>query len=298
MTLPVNADMSVGALEETLTVSGASPIVDVQNVRTQNVLTNEVLESIPTAKNFQSFGALTLGASLGTGAGGAGDVGGVKAETYSPLQIHNSGGGLTMVDGMRINTATNFSDIHRYEFNPMQVQEIVLEVSGASAEMLTGGISVNMVPKSGGNTFRGSFNGEYTNDHLQGDNLNDDLIARGLQKTNSTQKVYDVGVGAGGPILQDKLWFYGAARAQRAVENLSGNFFNSTPNSLFYNPDRNRPGFHDNWVRDSGGRLTWQATPKQRLTVAANFQDFCLCYIFLTNSSPEATYNTGCSPAT
>jgi hypothetical protein len=190
-----------------------------------------VLEAIPTAKNFQSFGSLTLGASLGTGAGRR-DVGRVKGETYSPLQIHNSGGGLTMVDGMRINTATNFSDIHRYEFNPMQVQEIVLEVSGASAEMLTGGISVNMVPKSGGNEFRGSFNGDFTNNHLQGNNLNDDLIARGLQKTNSTRKVYDVGTGLGGP-RQGQLWFYGA-RPWQAVENLSGNFFNAAPSSLFH----------------------------------------------------------------
>jgi hypothetical protein len=296
VTLPVNAEMSVGALEETLTVSGASPVVDVQNVRTQNVLTNEVLDTIPIARNFQSYGALTLGATLGTGAGGAGDVGGVKGSTYSPLQIHNSGGGLTMVDGMRINTATNFSDIHRYEFNPLQVQEIVLEVSGASAEMLTGGISVNMVPKSGGNTFRGSFNGDYTGSGLQGSNLNDDLIARGLQKTNSTEKVYDVGSGLGGPIQLDKLWFFTAVRAQRAKENLSGNFFNSTPNSLFYNPDRSRPGFRDNWVRDGGARLTWQLTPKQRLTASANVQDFCQCYIFLTNSSPEATYNYRMNP--
>ena len=91
--------------------------------------------------------------------------------------------------------------------------------------------------------------------------------------------------------MNDKLWFFTAARAQRAVENLSGNFFNATPNSLFYTPDTSRPGFHDNWVRDIGARLTLQATPKQRLTVSANLQDFCLCYIFLTNSSPEATYN-------
>jgi hypothetical protein len=296
VTLPFNAELPVGGLEEALTVSGASPVVDIQNVRTQNVLTNDVLDAIPTAKNFQSFGALTLGATLGTGAGGAGDVGGVKGETYSPLQIHNSGGGLTMVDGMRINTATNFSDIHRYEFNPMQVQEIVLEVSGASAEMLTGGISVNMVPKSGGNVFRGSFDGDYTDQHFQGSNLNDELIARGLRKTNETQKVYDVGGGFGGPIFMDKLWFFTAARAQRAVENLSGNFFNATPNSLFYTPDTNRPGFHDNWVRDGGARLTWQATPKQRVTASANVQDFCLCYIFLTNSSPEATYNYRMNP--
>jgi hypothetical protein len=296
VTLPVNAEMSVGALEETLNVSGASPVVDVQNVRTQNVLTNQMLDAIPIAKNFQSYGALTLGATLGTGAGGAGDVGGVKGSTYSPLQIHNSGGGLTMVDGMRINTATNFSDIHRYEFNPLQVQEIVLEVSGASAEVLTGGITVNMVPKSGGNTFRGSFNGEYTGSSLQGSNLNDDLIARGLQKTNSTEKVYDVGSGFGGPIQLDKLWFVTAVRAQRAKENLSGNFFNLTPNSLFYDPDRSRPGFRDNWVRDGGARLTWQATPKQRLTASANVQDFCQCYIFLTNSSPEATYNYRMNP--
>src|SRR5229473_2124809 len=72
VTLPVNADLRVASLAETITVSGASPVVDVQNVRTQNVLTREVLDTVPTPKNFQSFGALTLGASLGTGAGGAG----------------------------------------------------------------------------------------------------------------------------------------------------------------------------------------------------------------------------------
>src|SRR5262249_5425795 len=85
-------------------------------------------------------------------------------------------------------------------------------------------------------------------------------------------------------------------RAQRAKENLSGNFFNATPDSLFYTPDRTRPGFRDNWVRDGGARLTWQATSKQRLTASANVQDFCQCYIFLTNSSPEATYDYRMKP--
>ena len=73
--------MRVGGVEETITVTGASPVVDIQNVRTQSVLTREVLDSVPTAKNYQAFAALTLGAVGSTaGATGGGDVGGSKGE--------------------------------------------------------------------------------------------------------------------------------------------------------------------------------------------------------------------------
>ena len=289
-TATVNAELRLGSVEETITVTGASPVVDIQNVRTQNVLTREVLDTVPTAKNFQGFAALTLGA--GRTALGAGDVGGNKGETFTAISIHGGPGGLTLVDGMRTNTGFQSAETHFYQFNPLLVQEVVLETSGVSAESAIGGLNVNMVPKDGGNTFRGSFSGEYTGDNMQGSNLTDSLRERGLTRTNAIQKVYDVGFGVGGPIVVDRLWFFGGYRAQTAVEEKAGVYFNKVQNSLFYEPDLDRPAYRDNYTKDYGARLTWQATSRQKVTFAANFQDFCFCYYDSnTNKAPEATYD-------
>ena len=95
VTLPVNADLKVGSLEETITVSGATPVVDIQNVRAQNLLARDVLNAIPGAKDPGSLAALTLGAS-GTGVGGGGDIGGIKGESvFGFYTIHGGDNGLT-----------------------------------------------------------------------------------------------------------------------------------------------------------------------------------------------------------
>jgi hypothetical protein len=292
VTLPVNAELKVGSLEETITVSGASPVVDVQNVRTQNVLTREVLDVVPTAKNFQAFAALTLGA--GRTALGDGDVGGNKGDTFTALSIHGGPGGLTLIDGMRTNSGFQSAETHFYQFNPLAVQEVTLETSGVSAESGVGGLNVNMVPKDGGNLFAGAFSGDFSNGSMQGSNLTDTLKARGLTRTNSIRRIYDVGVGFGGPIRRDRLWFFTAHRAQAAVEEKAGIYFNKTQNTLFYTPDPDRPAYRDNYTKDSSIRLNWQATSKQKITAGLGLQDFCFCYYdsgASSNKAPEATYD-------
>jgi hypothetical protein len=295
-TATVDAELSVGSVEETITVSGASPVVDVQNARTQNVLTREVLDAVPTAKNFQAFAGLTLGAQGSNNSStGGGDNGGSRGEQPTGLTIHGAGVGVTTVDGMVINTMHTVAGTHRYVFNQLQVQEIVLETSGASAPSQSGGLNVNMVPKDGGNTFSGSFTGEYANRSMQGDNLSDELRAQGLTSTNAIRKIYDVGAGLGGPIIQDKLWFFTAHRAQRGVETLAGRYFNGLQGTLFYEPDLDRPAFTDSYVRDSGARIAWQATAKQKIAIGVNLQDYCRCYSMLTGTGgipvPESTYH-------
>ena len=295
-TATVNTEMKVGGVEETITVSGASPVVDTQNVRTQSVLTRELLDVVPTSKNYQSFAGLTLGAVGSTaGATGGGDSGGSKGEQMTGLTIHGAGAGLTTVDGMRINTATNFWDNHRYFFNQLSVQEVVMETGGAGAESMSGGLNVNMVPKDGGNVVKGSFLAEYANGDLQGSNLTDRLRARGLTRTNQIRKVYDVGGGVGGPLKRDRLWFFTAHRAWGSQEELAGVYFNKLQGTLFYEPDLDRPGYYNNYVRDSNLRLTWQATPKQKLALSAALQDYCRCYSMLGGIGgtpvPESTYD-------
>ena len=117
VTMPVNGELRVGSLEETLTVTGASPVVDVQNVRTQSVLTRQVLDSIPIARNNQSLAQLTVGVYQTSGP--QNDVGGVKGENYAGLATHGGADGMTFMDGMRTTTATNFVTNSRVSVQPV-----------------------------------------------------------------------------------------------------------------------------------------------------------------------------------
>ena len=300
-TATVNADMRVGGVEETITVSGASPVVDITNTRQQSVLTREVLDTLPTSKSVQALAAVTLGA-LTTGALGGGEAGGSKGEpVFGFAQIHGSQNGIRTLDGMKLSSAYNVSLAARNQFNQMMVQEIVMETSAAGAESESSGLNANMVPKDGGNQFHGSFNVEGTNNSLQSDNLNDELIARGLTRASAVRKIYDVGFGVGGPIKQDKVWFYGAARGWGSVEELAGVYFNanqavlspgkfSAANPPIYVADQTRPAIYDRYTKDAALRLTWQATSKQKIALNGNVQNYCWCYsYFITN--PEAAWD-------
>lgn len=299
-TATVNTELRVGGVEETITVTGASPVVDVTNVRQQNVLTREVLDTLPTSKSVQALAAVTLGA-LTTGALGGGEAGGSKGEpVFGFAQIHGSQNGIRTLDGMKLSSAYNVSLAARNQFNQMMVQEIVLETSAASAETESSGLNSNMVPKDGGNVFRGTFNVEGTNGDLQSSNLTAKLRDRGLNRASAIQKVYDVGGGFGGPIKQDRLWFYGAVRGWGTVEELAGVFFNANQSALIpgnfsaANPPifraSTRPAIYDRYTKDAALRLTLQATPKQKIALNGNVQDYCWCYsYFITN--PEAAWD-------
>src|SRR2546427_10025746 len=204
-TAAVSVDLSVGSVDETITVSGASPVVDTQNVRSQSVLSRELLDTLPTAKTFSAFASLTPGVSGGAGR----DVGGNKGEGFAHIGIHGNAYGFLTFDGLKINSLSAGSN-HRTYINQLFVQEVVLETGGVSADSQSGGLNVNVVPKDGGNAFRGTFSGEYTNKDLQSDNLTDELRARGLTRSTRSSYIYDTGAGYGGPINRDKIWFYTA----------------------------------------------------------------------------------------
>src|ERR1700730_6258155 len=293
-TATVNADMKVGSLQETITVSSASPVVDIQNVNTQNVLGREILDALPSGKAVPALAALTVGLSP-TGTGGAGqDVGGNKGEQYAGLAMHggDANDGRFLYDGMRYNmTVTNGGGPSKHYFvDQNDVQEIVLLTSGIGADTDTSGVQVNVVPKSGGNTFRGNFLITGVNDKFQSGNLTPELQARGLNTTASVKQIYDVGGGFGGPVKKDKLWFYTAHRWWGSQENAPGNFYSKTQGTPFYTPDLSRPGYTGYYAQDHTVRLTWQAPGKHRFTVSDSPQHNCNCHLFVDNGlrAPEA----------
>ena len=293
-TATVNADMKVGSLEETITVTSATPVVDIQNVRTQTLLSREVLDALPTGKAVPALAALTVGMSS-LGVGGAGqDVGGNKGEQLSGLSIHGTDqtDNRFLYDGMRyqqmVGTSAGYS--RHFFVDQNDVQEIVVETSGMAAEADSGGVIVNIVPKGGGNVFSGNFALSGVNDKFQSRNLTDALRARGLTSTASVKRLYDAGGGFGGPIKRDKLWFYTSHRWWGSQENAPGSFYNKTQGTPFFTPDPSRRGYTDYFAQDHTLRLTWQASSKHKFTFADSPQHNCNCHLFVDNGlrSPEA----------
>ena len=249
-TATVNADLSVGAVEETIVVTGQSPTVDVQNVRTQTVVSRQVLDTLPTAKDRAGYAIFTPGAD---GGAAARSVGGVKGEGFYALTFHGAGGGHTTQDGMMVESPIGGGTGPGYFTSQALVQEVVLYSVG-SAETESGGINVNVVTKDGGNKFNGTTSVAYANTSLQTDNLTDELRTRGITTPNKLNEVYDFGGAFGGPIKQDRAWFFGAARKWGAEEQVAGLYFNKLPaGSLFYEPDLSRPAVAPNkYLRHNG----------------------------------------------
>ena len=149
-TAAVNADLQVGAVEETITVTGESPIVDTSNVRTQQVFSRDVLDELPVSRTALGFGTLMPGASVPAIRQ---DVGGSLGDTQVSIGIHGSRGGdmIVNIDGMRAHRGGQGGGFSSQAINQASVQEITFQTSGMSAESETGGVQMNVVPREGGN---------------------------------------------------------------------------------------------------------------------------------------------------
>jgi hypothetical protein len=269
-TATVNADMRVGALAETVTVTGEAPTVDVQNVVQQKVMTRDIINSVPAGtKSAMVLGVLIPGVTTISQ-----DVGGTIYGSAA-IAIHNSRPQEMQLlhDGMAYNNGVgrggSFTAIAT---NDATVQEISLETGGLSAESEVSGIRSNVIPKEGGNTLRGSFFGTFTNDKMQSGNLTDDLKARGLASVDTVNRIYDVDPALGGPIKKDVLWFFGSVRVWKTDQNIAGQFYNLNPQgSHVYTPDLSRPAYEGDRDGNQSLRLTWRATPKNK--ISAQFQN-------------------------
>ena len=163
-TATINADLSVGAIEETITVSAESPVVDTQSITTRTVMTREVLDALPTGHNIQAVGIMIPGTSLSLGGGGAlsRDVGGSGSLQQSPLQYRGSSDTVQTIEGLRLNNLCANGAYSGVYWNDGSFQEISYVTGADSAEMGQGGMRVNMVPKDGGNAFHGFAFGNYS----------------------------------------------------------------------------------------------------------------------------------------
>src|SRR4051812_47912502 len=207
-TMTINADLKVGSLEETLTVTGDSPTVDVQTAVHTQVLNREAIDSIPTGRTIQGMGQLIVGVSLNLP-----DTGGARAmqQTYMSTHGMTTANNTIMIDGMIVNGLQSDGAVQSY-FNDAMNQEVSYQTSGIGAETSSGGVRLNMIPREGGNRFNGDFKGAYRPSAWQTTNLTDELRAQNLKTGNGIDRIIDATASQGGPIKSDKLWFFVSGR--------------------------------------------------------------------------------------
>ena len=294
-TASVNGQLRVGAIEETITVTGETPIVDVQGSRVQKTIDSSTIAAIPNARQYFSFTALVPGISIQ-----GSDVGGSLGPTFSVFQAHGGrrNEGRLQVDG----TEVAFLGVSFYVADTGAAQEIAVTVTGAMGEAVTGGPVMNVVSRSGGNIFSGSLFANFANNSMQADNMTQALRDAGLRAPNPLQKIWDASVWSGGAIQKDRLWFFANARHQgnrKLVAGMWQNLNAGDPTKWTYEPDLGRQATEDGTWKNVGLRLTWQATPRNKIVAWWDEQDVCrLC---LTGSgtvtnSPEAASTSGAYP--
>jgi hypothetical protein len=268
-TATVNADLRVGALEETITVTGEAPVVDIQNVTQQVTMGKDVLDTIPAGRSQHAFAALIPGMT------GPVDYAGTSTLGLNTLSVHGSRANdqRVMIDGMSISATSGDGQLSNFIPDMTSTQEVAVSYSAGSAEQAFGGVQMNLIPREGGNTIKGSLFATGVTERWQSNNYSQKLKDAGLRAPNALKQVYDVNPGAGGPIVKDKLWFYSAARWQSNQSYLAGLWENKNagnPARWDYDPDLDRRAFQPLIQKAVNTRLTWQMTPRNKL---AGFYD-------------------------
>lgn len=243
----VNVKMEVGGVEETITVSGDSPLVDVQSTQKSAQLPRQVLDAVPTGRTYAAQGALVPGVKVSES-----NVGGARSGSQQRLTVHgsNSADATIEVDGISMNSWGDVQPNH----NEAMYQEVTVQTAGLGAEVATGGVRVNLIPKDGGNRVSGSTFVGWAGSATQASNLTDEL-RRYIASGDGVQLLWDFSTGIGGPIRQDKIWYFGS---MRSVGNR-----NKVANSFM--PDGS-PGIFDQTVLNVTARGTWQLNPKNRIS--------------------------------
>ena len=262
ITIPV--ELTVGGLTETVTVTTETPVVDVQNVRRETVLRGEFIESLPATRNYSALLGMIPAINVGIA---------ISAETTPTMQLFNARGGegnegRITINGLTAAAPFNGGGVSSVLYNTTDVTEIQIQISGGLGEVETGGPTMNIIPRSGGNRYSGTGFFSAAGEWSRSENINDELRTLGITRGATIKGQYDGNISYGGPIKRDRLWFYGTVRKYHSgrLEETSiggnlnaGNRNNSDPNSWLFLLDPAVEEVRNVQARDVySGRLTGQ----------------------------------------
>jgi len=284
----VNADLKVGGLAETITVSGETPIVDTQSIRRQTTISNELMTSIPTARSWAATALLIPG--IVTTGGGPTDI-----QVTPQMTVFGGAGGRNnegrmQVDGLNAGAGLGGSGVSTYVADISNAQEVVTTTSGGLGEVEVGGPSLSIIPRSGGNTIRGAAYLSGVSGGMVGSNYSDALRVAGLTRPGQLLRQWDYTFGIGGPIVKDRLWYYVTARDEgqyRSIPNIYPNLNAGDPTKRLYAPDQTREVRGAESWRLYVVRLTYQASARNKFNLHWDEQHPC-------NGSTFTTSGDGC----
>ena len=265
-TQEVNGQLAVGGVEETITVTGESPIVDTVSSSRTETFTREIFDALPSTRNTETLGYLAQGVRIRNP--DVGGLGGHNKIHSRGLTVHHT---TAQLDGMQTDNADCDFCGGGKNLNPGYAAEFAMTTSSNNAETQTGGFRINLIPREGGNTQSGNAYIGFAGIHLQADNIDQNLISRGFGSGDKIVYNEEINPSWGGPILRDRLWFFSSVRFTKRYTAVANTEWPDSELMREFLPDLiGEQGISEGWGRSLGLRLTGQVT--ERMKVSAFFQ--------------------------
>ncbi len=269
----IDTDMKVGGVAETITVTGETPVVDVQSTRREVTLDNETMRNLPSVRSYSYLLSAVPGVQTNNNNVNTGPV-------FAIFPVHGGRGveSRLTVDGLNISNPPGGNQPSNYVADIGNSQEVTMTSSGGLGEAETAGLQINVVPKQGGNKLSGLFFVSGFSQGMQSNNYDAELGARGVTQPNPVYHVYDVNGSVGGPIQKDKLWYFMSVREQGQRQNTLNDYVNvnaGNPNAWTYVADLNQPAYSDRTWENYTPRITWQANARNKFSFVWDEQPIC-----------------------
>ena len=269
----IDAELRVGGVQETVTVTGDTPVVDVTSIRREIALDNETMRSLPGPRSYSQLLTMVPGLQTNLNNASTGPV-------FAIFPIHGGRGveSRLTVDGLNVSNPPGGNQPPNYTADTGNAQEVTMTTSGGLGESETAGLVMNIVPRQGGNTLTGLFYVSGFSEGMQSNNFTDELKARGATQPTPLNRVYDFNAAVGGPIVKDRLWYYMSVRVQGQRQSTQNVYYNQNagnPNAYTYVPDLSRLAFSDRLWENYTPRITWQATPRNKFSFSWDVQPVC-----------------------
>ena len=270
----INADLAVSAVQESVTVTGDTPVVDVQtSARRLTVLDGDVVRALPASRGYGNYIA-AVPAITGTGFNSAAQ----PTTNFFASRGGRSSEGVVQIDGMNVGAPGNGGGVSGYLYDMANSAEVQVAIAGGLAETDRGGPAFNMIPKTGGNTFSGMYFASYAGDWAQSSNIDDELRSYNFSDQPALHKTWDTNFALGGPILRDRVWFFSNVRTvgtHQDTQNQYGNLNAGDPTKWTYavNPDLRVRNANKKLL--GATRLTWQETPRNKFGFYIDYTKNC-----------------------
>ena len=271
-TASVNAQLVLGPVSDAVSVTAATPAIDVRSAASATTLRGEVVRALPTIRSFNALVVLMPGVVTTTN-----DVVTGTTTMQFPLHGGRANEGRLTIDGVPVAGASSNSPTG-FSMDAGVAEEVTFTVAGGLGETETAGLLVAVVPRTGGNSTQGSLFVSGTGKRLQSNNLTPALRDMGVTSPSPLSKVYDVSGAVGGPIARDRIWYFAGAHRGGSTTKSTDVYYNANagdPAQWLYVPNMSRIAYSDRLFEDASARVTWQTTVRHKVSGFWDEQTLC-----------------------